>query len=114
MQHLSTLLLSLTTLAPAAWANFDIYFHGGEDALITDDSYDYKFYNNDPSCNTVYDAKTWTSRSDVSDKKYGIRCEFEGNNNACFGDGPMSSITVFEMNFSNDDYHWSKCPGFLR
>jgi predicted TIM-barrel enzyme len=53
MQDLSTLLLSLTTLAPAARTNFDIYFHGGEDALITDNSYDYKFYKNDPSCHTV-------------------------------------------------------------
>lgn len=49
----------------------------------------------------------WELSDDVSGDKFGIRCD--GSDGACEAKGSPSNISVLDVNFNDDEFHWSRC-----
>lgn len=103
--------LAVSTLLPAAHANFDIYrvksvrpyAQGGTEI-------GWQMFPSDPSCEAAVKAaltnRWWPDLDDVSGNKLGIRCEGKG----CALDASPEDIDILEMNSANPNsvQHYSK------
>jgi len=100
---------TLAACAASALANFDLYMV--HRTLITPDGVSearlWQVFEAEPrDCNQVLNQRAWTTSSDVSGTKQGVRCVGSG----CDYKPPADNIDVLEMNFHGGNtnvLHWT-------